>query len=101
MGCRSKVDPPPKSSKAASTSRFEDDSSEEEEESPQPIGHSLESDGSDGGDRHFMLVFFDVLHIDGRNLLNEKYHVRRSVLNKLVREISGYVSVPFVNRLVT
>ena len=59
--------------------------------SPQ-CGYSLESDGTDEGNRHFMLVFFDVLLTDGQSLLYETYDTRRDVLQSLITEIEGYVS---------
>lgn len=51
---------------------------------------SLESNASDGGTRHFMVVFFDVLHIDGHNLLEETYETRRSKLENLIRIVPNF-----------
>ncbi|PVF99886.1 hypothetical protein CPB86DRAFT_730576 [Serendipita vermifera] len=51
---------------------------------------SLESDGTDQDTRHFMLVFFDALFLDGRNLLKESYSSRRSILEDLIVPIEGF-----------
>jgi DNA ligase-4 len=51
----------------------------------------LESNGSDDGDRHFQLVFFDVLHVDGRGLLGEQYATRRARLREIITVIRGFV----------
>jgi DNA ligase 4 len=51
----------------------------------------LESDGIDDGTRHLMLVFFDILYIDGRSLLMEPYSTRRSMLEELILPIEGFV----------
>jgi hypothetical protein len=51
----------------------------------------LESDGIDDGTTHLMLVFFDILYIDGRSLLMEPYSTRRSMLEELVLPIEGFV----------
>jgi hypothetical protein len=74
------------------------DSSESSEESPaqasltSPLtGYSLESNGSDDGDRHFQLVFFDVLQMDGRGLLKEPYATRRRLLQEVITVIRGFV----------
>jgi DNA ligase-4 len=42
--------------------------------------------------RHLCLVFFDVLHLDGRNLLNTRYEDRRDCLEKVIKVIPGFVS---------
>ncbi|KAG8836098.1 hypothetical protein FRC17_010031 [Serendipita sp. 399] len=58
---------------------------------PSPeYGHSLDSNGTDEGHRHFMLVFFDILYIDGRNLLEEIYTVRREILQDVVNTVEGF-----------
>lgn len=57
-----------------------------------PVKDSLESNGTDGGQRHFMLVFFDILLLDGRSLLEESYGKRRNLLHNTVKEIPGFVS---------
>jgi DNA ligase 4 len=69
------------------------DSSESSEESPAQAstGYSLESNGSDDGDRHFQLVFFDVLQVDGRGLLREPYATRRRLLQEVITVIRGFV----------
>ncbi|KAG8908637.1 hypothetical protein FRB99_004925 [Tulasnella sp. 403] len=51
---------------------------------------SLQSDASDGGSRHFMLVFFDVLVLDDRNFILKPYETRRKHLEELVRIIPGF-----------
>ena len=56
-----------------------------------PDGYSLESNGSDDGDRHFQIVFFDVLAIDGVGLLNEPYSSRRHLLRETINVIAGFV----------
>lgn len=94
-GCRKLKNDANQAKKSKNMIHVESDSSPERDRESQEInGHSLESDGSDGGDRHFMLVFFDILFIDGRNLLNEPYHIRRGILREVVHEITGYVSIP-------
>ncbi|WOO77589.1 DNA ligase 1 [Vanrija pseudolonga] len=40
--------------------------------------------------RHLCLVFFDILHLDGENLLTVAYHSRRSLLKSVVRPIHGF-----------
>lgn len=57
----------------------------------QEAGYSLQSDGTDEGTRHFLLVFFDVLHIDGQSLLDEPYQKRRRKLEEIVQVIEGFV----------
>jgi len=56
-----------------------------------PTGYSLESNGSDNGDRHLQLVFFDVLHVDGRGLLGETYATRRRLLQDIITVVPGFV----------
>ncbi|KAG9037569.1 hypothetical protein FRB95_005151 [Tulasnella sp. JGI-2019a] len=51
---------------------------------------SLRSTGEDGGNRHFMLVFFDVLLLDGRTLTAESYESRRALLEQLITPLPGY-----------
>ena len=59
----------------------------------QEAGYSLQSDGTDEGTRHFLLVFFDILHIEGQSLLDEPYQKRRRMLEETVRVIEGFVRV--------
>ena len=59
----------------------------------QEAGYSLKSDGTDEGTRHFLLVFFDILHIEGRSLLDEPYQKRRQKLEEVVEVIEGFVRV--------
>jgi DNA ligase-4 len=42
--------------------------------------------------RHLCLVFFDVLHLDGRNLLDTPYDERRRCLERVVKVVPGFVS---------
>lgn len=42
--------------------------------------------------RHLCLVFFDVLHVDGQNLLDKPYDERRKVLEGAIKVIPGFVS---------
>lgn len=56
-------------------------------------GESLQSNASDEGTRHFMLVFFDVLYLDGESLLDLSYGERRLKLVNLIRPIQGYVCI--------
>ncbi|KAG8949876.1 hypothetical protein FRC04_008179 [Tulasnella sp. 424] len=67
-------------------------SSDAREEDGQDYIHqdSLESNASDGGRRHFMLVFFDVLYLDGTSLINKAYDYRRKTLERLIIPISGF-----------
>ena len=58
---------------------------------PQETGYSLQSDGTDEGTRHFLLVFFDILHADGQSLLDEPYQKRRRKLKEIVRVVEGFV----------
>ena len=51
----------------------------------------MQSDGTDEGARHFLLVFFDILHIEGQSLLDEPYQKRRQKLEEIVRVVEGYV----------
>jgi len=57
----------------------------------QEAGYSLKSDGTDEGMRHFLLVFFDILHIEGQDLLDEPYQKRRWKLEEIVHVIEGFV----------
>ena len=43
--------------------------------------------------RHLCLVFFDILHLDGKSLLREPYANRRSLLESVLHTIQGFVSV--------
>jgi hypothetical protein len=63
---------------------------------PQEAGYSLKSDGTDDTMRHFLLVFFDILHIDGQNLLDESYQKRRWKLEEIVHVIEGFVRFFFL-----
>ncbi|KAG8861441.1 hypothetical protein FRB96_002890 [Tulasnella sp. 330] len=54
------------------------------------VHESLLSTGEDSGNRHFMLVFFDVLLLDGKNLTRESYGSRRALLKQLICPITGY-----------
>ncbi|KAG8788433.1 hypothetical protein FRC15_004408 [Serendipita sp. 397] len=81
------------------TSPILQDSLDSDGEPTEPIifpspegGHSLDSNGTDEEYRHFMLIFFDILYIDGRSLLKEIYTTRREILGDLVNEIEGFVS---------
>ncbi|KIO24857.1 hypothetical protein M407DRAFT_25816 [Tulasnella calospora MUT 4182] len=51
---------------------------------------SLESNASDGGRRHFMLVFFDVLYVDGASLVSKSYEHRRKTLERIINPIPGF-----------
>lgn len=42
--------------------------------------------------RHLCLVFFDVLHLDGRNLLDASYENRRLCLERIIKVVPGFVS---------
>jgi DNA ligase 4 len=53
----------------------------------------LKSDGTDEGTRHFLLVFFDILYIEGQSLLDEPYQKRRKKLEVIVQVIEGFVRV--------
>ncbi|KAG8827284.1 hypothetical protein FRC19_004490 [Serendipita sp. 401] len=79
------------------TSPILQDSLDSDGEPTEPIifpspegGHSLDSNGTDEEYRHFMLIFFDILYIDGRSLLKEIYTTRREILGDLVNEIEGF-----------
>jgi len=80
-------------SSSPDTNYRDSDESSFESSDPSPEGFSLESDGSDEGNRHFMVVFFDMLYVDGRSLLQEPYSTRRALLKDTIREIEGFVSV--------
>jgi DNA ligase-4 len=43
--------------------------------------------------RHLCLVFFDILHLDGRDLLNASYEERRRCLERVVKVVPGFVSL--------
>jgi hypothetical protein len=62
---------------------------------PQEVGYSLKSDGTDEDSRHFLLVFFDVLHIEDQSLLDEPYEKRRQKLEEIVQVIDGFVRFVF------
>lgn len=51
-------------------------------------------------DLHTMLVFFDVLEIDGEEMLWRSYGERRKCLEEVVREVEGFVSAvsPFLSK---
>ncbi|KAG8894802.1 hypothetical protein FRC00_008421, partial [Tulasnella sp. 408] len=51
---------------------------------------SLESNASDNGRRHFMLVFFDVLYVDDASLVNKPYEYRRRTLESIINPIPGF-----------
>ena len=51
-----------------------------------------EAQGWKNRNRHLCLVFIDILHLDGRNLLDTRYDERRHCLEKAVRLIPGFVS---------
>lgn len=61
----------------------------------QEAGYSLKSDGTDEGTRHFLLIFFDILHIDDQSLLDESYQRRRQRLEEIIQVIEGFVR-PFL-----
>jgi DNA ligase-4 len=42
--------------------------------------------------RHLCLVFFDVLHLDGRNLLDTRYDNRRDCLERVIKVVPWFVS---------
>lgn len=54
---------------------------------------SLRSNASDCSDRHLKVVFFDVMFLDGRSLLEEDYQTRRAQLERLVCPILGFASL--------
>lgn len=57
------------------------------------VAHDLDRSNSDHPpDRHHFLAFFDVLFLDGESLLNETYDTRRSVLERVVKPVKGFVS---------
>ncbi|WWD20194.1 hypothetical protein CI109_104670 [Kwoniella shandongensis] len=43
--------------------------------------------------RHLCLVFFDVLHLNGRSLLHQRYDDRRRTLESLVTSIPGFAQL--------
>lgn len=94
MGVRRRMS---KSKKRPSTPSRRDSGSDSEttedlcNSQSQEAGYSLRSDGTDEGMRHFLLVFFDILHIEGQNLLNEPYQKRRRKLEEIVHVIEGFV----------
>ena len=55
---------------------------------------SSESDSQEPNpsDLHTMLVFFDILELDGEELLWRTYGERRKVLEEVIREVEGFVS---------
>jgi DNA ligase-4 len=77
----------PSRADSSSDSETEDLSNSQSREA----GYSLKSDGTDEGTRHFLLVFFDILHIEGQNLLDETYQKRRQKLEGVIQVIEGFV----------
>jgi hypothetical protein len=63
--------------------RMQDENGEDEDASSQEPNPE---------DLHLQLVFFDVLELDGRGLLDVSYESRREVLERLIRPIEGFVS---------
>ncbi|KDQ19564.1 hypothetical protein BOTBODRAFT_28144 [Botryobasidium botryosum FD-172 SS1] len=61
--------------------------------SQEHIGHSLESDASAGGTRHFMVVFFDILLLNGVSLVKQSYEDRRRMLESVVTVIPGFTAL--------
>jgi DNA ligase-4 len=80
-------------SSSPDTNYRDSDESSYESSDPSPEGFSLESNGTDEENRHFMVVFFDILYVDGKGLLQEPYSTRRALLKDTIREIEGFVSV--------
>lgn len=80
-------------SSSPDTNYRDSDESSYESSDPSPEGFSLESNGTDEGNQHFMVVFFDMLYVDGKSLLQEPYSTRRALLKDTIREIEGFVSV--------
>ena len=59
--------------------------------------HTMQADSSRShtsatvrNDRHLCLVFFDILHLDGVNLLGTPYADRRRALDSVIRPIPGF-----------
>ncbi|KAG8965975.1 hypothetical protein FRC03_012710 [Tulasnella sp. 419] len=71
---------------------------ESQDDAPE-YDESLKSNGTDHGHRHFMLVFFDILALDGQNLLNSPYRNRREKLEGVIREIPGYSALAKRNQV--
>ncbi|KZT61412.1 hypothetical protein CALCODRAFT_9671 [Calocera cornea HHB12733] len=69
------------------------DSEDETKVDPVETQDSLVSNGTASDTRHFMLVFFDILHLNGQNLLDRPYEHRRLVLKQLITPISGFSRV--------
>jgi len=55
-----------------------------------------EAQGWKNRNRHLCLVFFDILHLDGRNLLDTRYEERRGCLERVIKVVPGFVSL-YVN----
>ncbi|KAG8917729.1 hypothetical protein FRC02_002899, partial [Tulasnella sp. 418] len=71
---------------------------ESQDDAPE-YDESLKSNGTDHGNRHLMLVFFDILALDGQNLLNSPYRNRREKLEGVIREIPGYSALAKRNQV--
>jgi len=52
-----------------------------------------EAQGWKNRNRHLCLVFFDILHLDGRNLLDTRYEERRGCLERVIKVVPGFVSL--------
>ncbi|KAF8586434.1 hypothetical protein K439DRAFT_1387139 [Ramaria rubella] len=62
-------------------------------QSPECIVESLQSNGSDNGDRHLMIVFFDIMFLNGGSLLGKGYNERRALLERTINVVPGYVTL--------
>lgn len=45
------------------------------------------------GDRHPLLAFFDILHLNGLSLLKTPYEERRAMLEQTVGRLEGFVGI--------
>jgi DNA ligase-4 len=55
-------------------------------------GTTQEAQGWKNRNRHLCLVFFEILHLDGRNLLDASYENRRLCLERVIKVVPGFVS---------
>ncbi|KIJ55558.1 hypothetical protein M422DRAFT_240172 [Sphaerobolus stellatus SS14] len=69
------------------------------DEATQTQGYSLQSNASDESERHLMVVFFDIMFLDGESLMDHKYDTRRTLLEQTISVIPGFVSLSHRERI--
>ncbi|EJU01771.1 DNA ligase/mRNA capping enzyme [Dacryopinax primogenitus] len=82
--------------RAPRKAKYDSDISDSEDETRFEFSEtqdSLVSNGTASETRHFMLVYFDILQLNGTSLLRRPYEHRRFVLKQVIAPVTGFTRI--------